>query len=107
MQLSREEVRRVAELARLAFSEEELERLTGQLGQILEYMERLNELDTEGVPPTHHVMGITDVWREDEPGASLTQEEALSNAPAREGPFFAVPRVLPVRGDAGEKEGSG
>lgn len=94
MSLEKEEVLRVAELARLAVAGHELEGLAEQLGRILDYMEKLRELDTAGVPPTAHVLPLRNVWREDVVTPGLEREEALAGAPDREGPYFRVPRVV-------------
>jgi aspartyl-tRNA(Asn)/glutamyl-tRNA(Gln) amidotransferase subunit C len=92
--LTRQEVEHVALLARLALSEEEKEMYTRQLRDILEYAARLNELDTTDVPPTSHVLPLSNVFREDEVGEHLAPEEVLANAPEREGGFFKVPRIV-------------
>jgi len=92
--LTRQEVEHVALLARLALSEEEKELYTRQLRDILEYAARLNELDTTDVPPTSHVLPLSNVFREDEVGEHLSPEEVLANAPEREGGFFKVPRIV-------------
>ncbi len=89
--ISRDEVEHVARLARLALSDEELERLGGQLNAILDAVGKVSELDLEGVEPTAHPLDVVNVWREDEPRASLDADEALANAPDREGTFFRVP----------------
>lgn len=94
MAVTIEEVEKVALLARLEFSQEEKERFTAQLNRILEYMEKLNELDTENVEPTSHVLPIKNVFREDEVKESLPQEEALANAPAKANGHFLVPRAI-------------
>lgn len=88
------EVRHVAHLARLNPTDEEVRRFTGQLSAILTYMEQLNEVDTDKVPPTAHPLPIHNVLRPDEPHESLTPDEALANAPQRDGHFFGVPKVL-------------
>lgn len=93
-----EEVRRVAELARLGLDEYEVDVMAGQLGRILQYMEKLRELDTEGVEPTAHTLPLRNVWREDEPGPTLTTDEALANAPEREGGCFKVPKIVDAEG---------
>ena len=92
--LTRQEVEHVALLARLALSEEEKELYTRQLRDILEYAARLNELDTTDVPPTSHVLPLSNVFREDEVGEHLSPEEVLANAPEKEGQFFKVPRIV-------------
>jgi len=89
----------VARLARLALSEEEKERYTQQLGQILTYIEKMSALDTTNVAPTSHVLPLSNVWREDrlEPSTSETlgsPEEILANAPESEGPLFKVKKVI-------------
>lgn len=94
MSISREDVVHVARLARLALSEEELERLQGQLSRILEHAERVTSLDVEGVPPTPHAIPLTNVVRPDEEGECLDPDEALSQAPEAEEGQFRVPRIL-------------
>jgi aspartyl-tRNA(Asn)/glutamyl-tRNA(Gln) amidotransferase subunit C len=93
LEITREEVLHVAKLARLALTEEEIERFRGQLSAILEAVGKVSELDLEGVPPTSHPLDLVNVFAEDEPGPSLPREEALANAPETEGGFFAVPPV--------------
>ncbi len=94
MRLSREQVEHVALLARLEISEEEKERYTHELNQILEHFEALQKLDTENVPPTSHAIPMTNVLREDEPRPSLPREEVLQNAPDPAEGCFRVPRVV-------------
>jgi aspartyl-tRNA(Asn)/glutamyl-tRNA(Gln) amidotransferase subunit C len=89
--ISREEVLHVARLARLELSDEEVERLGGQLNAILEAVGKVAELDLAGVEPTAHPLDLVNVWAGDEPRPSLPVEEALENAPEREGNFFRVP----------------
>jgi aspartyl-tRNA(Asn)/glutamyl-tRNA(Gln) amidotransferase subunit C len=91
MAITREEVLHVAELARLELTDEELERLGGQLNAILEAVGKVSELDLADVPPTSHPLDLVNVWAEDEPRPSLDREAALANAPEREGGFFRVP----------------
>jgi aspartyl-tRNA(Asn)/glutamyl-tRNA(Gln) amidotransferase subunit C len=93
--LSREDVLRIAELARLELTPDEVELFTRQLAHILEYVEQIRGLDTTGVPPTSHAIHRP-VERADEPHASLPRAAALSNAPdaARETGLFKVPRVF-------------
>jgi aspartyl-tRNA(Asn)/glutamyl-tRNA(Gln) amidotransferase subunit C len=91
MAITRDEVLHVAKLARLALTEEELERFAEQLNAILEAVGKVRELDLADVPPTSHPLDIVNVWAEDEPRASLPVEEALANAPERDGSFFRVP----------------
>jgi aspartyl-tRNA(Asn)/glutamyl-tRNA(Gln) amidotransferase subunit C len=94
MKISLEQVRYVAELARLELAPAEEERLTGQLNAILEYMGQLAEVDTAGVEPTSHVLPLTNVLREDEPRPGLTNEAALANAPDAHEGHFAVPKII-------------
>ena len=91
MAITREDVLHVARLARLELSEEELERLGGQLAAILEAVGKVSELDLAAVEPTSHPLDLVNVLAEDEPRPSLPVEEALAGAPRREGDFFAVP----------------
>jgi aspartyl-tRNA(Asn)/glutamyl-tRNA(Gln) amidotransferase subunit C len=91
MAISKDEVLHVARLARLALTDEEVERLGAQLNAILEAVGKVGELDLEGVEPTAHPLDLVNVWAEDEPRLSLPVEEALNNAPDREGGFFKVP----------------
>jgi aspartyl-tRNA(Asn)/glutamyl-tRNA(Gln) amidotransferase subunit C len=91
--IPREEVEHVARLARLHFDEPELERLQGELSKIIDYVQRLSELDLTGLPPTAHAVSLQNVFRSDEPWVGLTQEQALANAPASEQGHFLVPRI--------------
>lgn len=94
MSIDRSIVDHVARLARLELSEEERDRFTHQLASILEYCAKLNELDTEGVEPTSHVIAMTNVLREDEVGSPLPREAVLADAPEQEDGFFKVPRII-------------
>ncbi len=94
MAVTVEDVRAVARLARLRFVAEEEERLTGELNRILEYMEKLNELDTEDVEPTSHVVPITNAFRRDEVVSFEGLEALLEPAPQRKGEYFKVPRII-------------
>ncbi len=91
MAISREQVLHVARLARLDLRADELDRLTVELGAILEAVSTVAELDLTGVPPTSHPLDLVNVWGEDEPHASLPLEDVLANAPAVEGPLLRVP----------------
>jgi aspartyl-tRNA(Asn)/glutamyl-tRNA(Gln) amidotransferase subunit C len=91
--LSKDEVRHVAVLARLGLEPGEEEFYAEQLSGILGHIERLQELDTENIPPTAQVVEIASRLREDEPRPCLTQEEALANAPAPVDGFFRVPSI--------------
>lgn len=92
--LSREVVDHVALLARLELSEEEKERYTTQLSNILSYAERLQELDTDDVTPMAHVLPLQNVFRHDVVGEHLPSEDTLANAPDRQGNNFKVPRII-------------
>ena len=94
MPLDREQVENIAILVRIALTEEEVELFRQQLSHILEQFEVLDELDTTGVQPTGHAVELEAVMREDDAQDSLGPEEALSNAPRREGEFFRVKAVL-------------
>jgi aspartyl-tRNA(Asn)/glutamyl-tRNA(Gln) amidotransferase subunit C len=94
MPVSRKDVEYVARLARIELTEDEKDTLTSQLSSILDHIEKLNELDIKGVEPTFHVLDVTNVFREDEVRPSLPTEETLKNAPARDGDFFKVPKIL-------------
>ena len=94
MSLSRQAVEKVSLLARLRLSDEELDRMTVQLGQIVDYMALLNELNTDGVEPMAHAIEVTNVFRADEARPSLPREEVLANAPSHDGECYLVPAVL-------------
>jgi len=89
--IDREQLLHVARLARLELREEEVERLGAQLNDILAAVSKVSELDLSDVPPTSHPLDVVNVWAEDEPAPSLSVEDALANAPEREGSYFKVP----------------
>ena len=91
MAIERDDVLHVARLARLALTEDELDRLGRELNAILEAVGKVSELDLDDVEPTSHPRELVNVWAEDEPRPSLPVEEALANAPERDGNFFRVP----------------
>jgi len=91
MAIERDEVLHVARLARLALTDDEVERLGRELNAILEAVGKVSELDLDEVEPTSHPLALVNVWAEDEPRPSLSLEEALANAPERAGDFFRVP----------------
>jgi aspartyl-tRNA(Asn)/glutamyl-tRNA(Gln) amidotransferase subunit C len=91
MAIDREQLLHVAHLARLELRDDEIDRLEGQLNDILEAVSKVSELDLTDVPPTAHPLDVVNVWAEDEPRPCLSAEEALANAPEREGNFFKVP----------------
>ncbi len=92
--ISREDVAHVAHLARLELSDDELETYTEQLGAILDHAQDVAALDTSGVPPTAHPLPLENVLRADVVRPSLDRDEVLAQAPAAEGAFFRVPRIL-------------
>ena len=94
MRLTSNEVRHVAELAKLALSDEEVEQYAGQLSAMLEYAETLSAIDTSHVPPTPYVLDLQNVLREDEPAPSLSNAAALANAPDSQDGFFRVRAVF-------------
>jgi aspartyl-tRNA(Asn)/glutamyl-tRNA(Gln) amidotransferase subunit C len=94
MAILRAEVEKVSLLARLRLSESELDTITGQLGQILQYMELLDAADTAEVEPMAHPLDAADVFRADETRPSLELEQALANAPHRDDECYRVPAVL-------------
>jgi aspartyl-tRNA(Asn)/glutamyl-tRNA(Gln) amidotransferase subunit C len=91
--ISREEVVHVARLARLHFDDDELSRLQVELSAIIDYVQQIGRLDLAGVPPTAHAVAVQNVLRPDVPRPSLSQAQALANAPAVEAGHFAVPRI--------------
>ena len=94
MPVTKKDVEKIAELAQLKFSEQELESFTHQMNEILAYMDKLNELDTENVEPLSHPVEQTNVFREDELKPSISAEDALKNAPAKDEHYFKVPKVI-------------
>jgi len=94
MSVTKKEVEHIAELARLKFSDEELESYTEELNQILAYVEKLNELDTENVEPLSYPIENENTLRKDETKECVTQKEALKNAPREDDKFFKVPKVI-------------
>jgi aspartyl-tRNA(Asn)/glutamyl-tRNA(Gln) amidotransferase subunit C len=91
MAIDRETVIHVARLARLDLRPDEVDRLTGELGAILDAVSKVSELDLADVPPTSHPLDLVNVWDEDEPRPSLPLDDVFANAPAREGDLFRVP----------------
>ena len=94
MSITRKDVEHVADLCRLGLEEDEKARYETELNDVLKFMEKLNELDTEGVEPTSHVLEIFNVFRKDEVVKGLDVEEALANAPDRDEDCFKVPSIL-------------
>jgi aspartyl-tRNA(Asn)/glutamyl-tRNA(Gln) amidotransferase subunit C len=97
--MDRQTVVHVADLARIALTDAEIERFTGQISVVLDAVDRLKDVDTSTVPPTASALPIHNVERDDEPRPGLTNEEALANAPkgGRDGEFFRVQEVLEAR----------
>ena len=89
-----DQVRRIARLARINLTIDELDQFAGQLSDILNYVDQLSQLNTEGVEPTTHPLKISNVFRQDQIGQSLSNDQALANAPQTHRDFFAVPKVL-------------
>lgn len=94
MAITREEVQKVSLLARLLLSDEELDKMTSQLGAILGYIDQLDEVDTRQVEPMAHALDVSDVFRPDLVRPSLDREAALANAPSRDAECYLVPAVL-------------
>ncbi len=94
MSLSLDEVRWIAHLARLDLTPAELETMTRDLSAIVDYVNQLQQVNTDGVEPLAHALDIQNVFRDDEPVPSLPVDAALANAPDRHGDFFGVPAVL-------------
>jgi aspartyl-tRNA(Asn)/glutamyl-tRNA(Gln) amidotransferase subunit C len=94
MKISTQEVERVAALARLEMTAEEIEKMTPQLDTILSYVAKLDELDTEGVAVTTHTQSVTNAFREDVAKESLPREKSLANAPKQHGEAFVVPKIV-------------
>jgi aspartyl-tRNA(Asn)/glutamyl-tRNA(Gln) amidotransferase subunit C len=94
MSLDEATVARIARLARIAVPEAELRPLAGELSHILEWIEQLNEVDTKGVPPMTSVVAMRLAWREDQVTDGGRPEDILKNAPARQGDYFVVPKVV-------------
>lgn len=92
--ITKEDVEHIAWLAHIELTEEEKEIFVEQFNRILEFFRKIDEVNTENVPPTYHVIDITNVFRDDEVKESLPKEEALKNAPRREDSFFKSPRIV-------------
>lgn len=94
MQISRVDVVHISDLARLLLLEGEQEILRVQLNSILDYVEKLNEIDTDGIEPTSHVLPLSNVYRDDSPRPTLSTSDALRNAPDSSDGFFRVPKII-------------
>jgi aspartyl-tRNA(Asn)/glutamyl-tRNA(Gln) amidotransferase subunit C len=96
--ITRDDIAHLARLSRLALSDQELDHLAPQLNQIISAVAQVQEVAAEGIPPTSHATGLTNVFRDDEPRPCLSAAEALSGAPAVEMQRFKVPRILVEEG---------
>ncbi len=94
MELSKEDVIKIAILSKLEFNDDEIENFRSDLSEILNYMNELNELDTEGINPLFNVLDLDDITRKDEVRDSLKQEEVLKNAPDKDENFIIVPKII-------------
>ena len=94
MEITSEMIDRLSQLAKLKFSEDEKKELKVDLERMIEFVEKLKEVDTAGVEPLLHITGAVNVLREDEVKQTVTKEEALLNAPLTDGNFFKVPKVI-------------
>ena len=93
-EVSLEELRHIARLARIELTEEEERRYAKQMGEILTYFRKIDEAGVEDLPPTHHVLDIVNPYREDVEGPSLPVEKALQNAPRKKGGYIRSPRIV-------------
>jgi aspartyl-tRNA(Asn)/glutamyl-tRNA(Gln) amidotransferase subunit C len=94
VRISKEDIEHISSLARLSLTEKEKELFGSQLSSVLDYMEKLNELNTADVEPTSHVLPLSNVMRDDIPGTSIPREDALMNAPDHTDKFFRVPKII-------------
>ena len=92
--ITKDDVEHIGWLARIDISENDKDLFAGQLNSILEYFQLLDEIDTENVEPTHHVLDIYNVFREDASGKGIDQDDALGNAPKKEDDYFKSPRII-------------
>ena len=94
MKITKDEVLYVADLARLDLDEASIDKFAGQIGTILDYVDKLNEVDTRGIRPTSHAISLTNAFREDEQKEHLERHQALANAPQQEEGAFVVPKII-------------
>lgn len=94
MSIDKETVKYVAELCRIELDAAELEKFPPQLQAIIDFIDKLKRVDTRNVTPTSHILGVTNVLREDAPSEAFSPEEALKNAPQKDGNFFVVPKII-------------
>ncbi len=92
--IDKAQVEKIGKLSRLKLTESEVDEFADQLSAILEYVEKMNELDTTDVEPLAHCLPVNNVFRSDEPKESLGTEKTLANAPQHDGEFFKVPKIL-------------
>lgn len=92
--ITKNDVKKIAELSKLEFAENELEEFTHEMNSILDYVEKLNELNTENIKPLSHPIESSNVFREDELKISSSTEDALKNAPNKTSEYFKVPKVI-------------
>lgn len=92
--IKKEDVEYLGRLARIELTEEEKKKFEKELGKILEYISKLNEVNTENIEPTYHVLPLKNVFRDDIPESSTSKEEILKNAPDKDDDFFKVPRII-------------
>jgi len=94
MSIDKQTVNQVAHLARIELQPKELEKLSGQLQEIIGFIDKISNLNLERVDSASHILPISNVLREDKPGVSLTPDKALENAPHKKGNFFSVPKII-------------
>jgi len=94
MSLNKDTIKQVAHLSRIHLKPAELEMLSGQLKDILDFIDKLKKLDVANISPTSHILAINNVFREDVPKNSLPADKALENAPVKQGKFFGVPKII-------------
>ena len=92
--ISKEEIEHIAELAHIQLNEKEKEVFTDQFNDILDFFNEIDKVNTDGVPPTHHTLSVSNVYREDKITPSLSKEDALKNAPKKERGYFKAPRII-------------
>ena len=94
MKITKDQVLYVADLARLDLDDASIDKFAGQIGTIIDHVDKLNEVDTDGVRPTSHAISLTNAFREDEQIEHLETEQALANAPEKEDGSFIVPKII-------------
>ncbi len=94
MTIDQQTIKHLAHLARIELQEKELEKLSGELYAILNFIDKLNKLNVEQVKPASHILPISNVLRDDDPRISLSTPKALENAPSKKGDFFTVPKII-------------